>query len=132
LAKGDFVGNEGTTIEAEYALKDVNPDEFDAVIFVGGPGMTKELDNEELHALARRFDESGKLLTAICIAPSMLANAGVLKGKKATVFPTGKGFLISGGAEYTAKQVEKDGLLITADGPESAAAFANEIINHFK
>lgn len=128
LAKGDFTGNEGTTVEAEYTPQEVNPMDWDAVAFIGGPGMTRELENEYLQDLAKRFYASGKITSAICVAPAMLANAGLLKGKKATVFPTAKGYLIDGGADYTAKAVEKDGSLITADGPESAAAFANELI----
>lgn len=128
LAKGDFSGNEGTTVEAEYALEDVKATDFDAVIFVGGPGMTRELENKDLQDLAKRFYDEKKITSAICVAPAVLANAGLLKGKRATVFPTAKGFLVEGGADYTAKPVEVDGLLITADGPESATAFANELI----
>jgi protease I len=132
LQKGDIVGNEGTTVEAEYAVEEVDPSDFDVVIFVGGPGMTRELDNIELQNLSKKFYESGKLTTAICIAPAMMAKAGLLTGKKATVFPTGKGFLIENGVNYTGNTVEKDGSIITADGPESSTAFANEIINYFK
>lgn len=132
LKRGDFVGNEGTTVTAEYSLDEVDPKDFDAVIFIGGPGMTKELENKDLQALAKKSMEADNLTAAICIAPAMLGNAGLLSGKKATVFPTGRGYLIEGGAEYTARPVERDGKLITADGPESAAAFANEIINYFK
>ncbi len=132
LEKGNIVGNEGTTVEAGYAVKEINPKDFDAIIFVGGPGMTKELDNTELHALAKKSHASGKLTAAICIAPAMMAKAGVLTGKKATVFPTGKGFLIENGVDYTGNTTEKDGSIITADGPESSAAFANEIINYFQ
>jgi len=132
LKKGNFSGNEGLTVEAEYDLKEVESESFDAVVFIGGPGMTRELENEDLQNLAREFLAKGKLTAAICIAPAMLGGAGALKGKKATVFPTGKGYLIEGGADYTAKSVERDGLIITADGPESAAAFAYEIINALK
>jgi protease I len=132
LKKGDFVGNEGTTVEAEYSIDEVDPAAFDAVIFIGGPGMTKEMDNAELQSLAKKAMETDNLTAAICIAPAMMGKAGVLAGKKATVFPTGKGYLIEGGAEYTGKAVERDGKLITADGPESSTAFANEIINYFQ
>lgn len=128
LVKGDFSGNEGTTVEAEYALEEVVAADFDAVVFIGGPGMTRELENKGLQDLAERFYDAKKVTSAICVAPAVLANAGLLKGKKATVFPTAKGYLVEGGADYTAKPVEIDGLLITADGPESATAFANELI----
>lgn len=132
LKKGDFVGNEGTTVTAEYSIDDIDPGLFDAVIFIGGPGMTKELENKDLQAFAKKAMDANNLTAAICIAPAMMGDAGVLKGKRATVFPTGRGYLIEGGAEYTGKAVEHDGKLITADGPQSATAFANEIINYFK
>ena len=51
--------------------------------------------------LANEFFQDGKPTTAICIAPTILANAGILKGKS-TVFPDGKDALIKGGAQYTA------------------------------
>lgn len=131
LKKGNFVGNEGTTVEADYELSEVNPNDFDAMVFVGGPGMSHELENKDLQDLAKKFYQSGKLTAAICVAPAVLANAGILKDKKATVFPTAKGYLIEAGADYTAQAVTIDGSIITADGPESSTAFANEIIKYF-
>ncbi|MDD5086856.1 MAG: DJ-1/PfpI family protein, partial [Candidatus Nanoarchaeia archaeon] len=74
------------------------------------------------------FYESGKITAAICIAPVILANAGVLDGKKATVFPSGKDDIMVRGADYTGEQVTQDGKVITANGPAAARSFGEAIV----
>jgi protease I len=64
----------------------------------------------------------------ICIAPVILANAGLLKDKNATVFPDGIEKLQAGKAIYTGNIVEVDGRLITGCGPEAAEKFGNELV----
>jgi protease I len=63
------------------------------------------------------------------MAPTILSKAGVLRGKRATVFPSAEDIKIvkDGGAQYTGANVETDGRLITADGPQSAERFAEAI-----
>ena len=80
-----------------------------------------------IFALAIAAAESGKPLGAICVSPTILANAGVLKGRNATVWPSQSKALVSGGATYTAQPVETDGPIITADGPASATRFGEAI-----
>ena len=67
------------------------------------------------------------LLAAICIAPSILANAGLLEGKKVTSYSSEASNIKSKGANYTSRPVEQDGKIITADGPGSAKAFGKAI-----
>ena len=81
--------------------------------------------------MARSFAEAGKVVAAICIAPVILARAGLLKGKRATVFPDGIPELEKAGAVYTAQSVERDGRIITGNGPEAAEAFGREIAAQF-
>ncbi|MFH0838304.1 MAG: DJ-1/PfpI family protein [Patescibacteria group bacterium] len=109
--------------KADILLDEVMEDDFDAVLFVGGPGIHAYFDDEDFHSVARAFFAAGKLTTAICAAPVILGRAGLLNGKKATCFPAQAEELIRSGAEYTEKHVEKDGLIITADGPASAYDF---------
>jgi len=84
-------------------------------------------DDPVAHAVAQEAVAQGKVLAAICIAPTTLAKAGVLQGKKATVFSSEAEELKACGANYTGTSVERDGLIITADGPKAAVEFAEEI-----
>lgn len=104
----------------DILLDEIMEDDFDAVLFVGGPGIYEYFDDADFQSVARAFYGAGKLTTAICAAPSVLANAGLLEGKKATCFEGEAENLKAKGALYTGGHVEKDGLIITADGPESA------------
>lgn len=117
----------GMVVTPDLALGGVSAADFDAVIFVGGSGAQVFFDDRKAQALAVETLKSGKPLGAICVAPTILANAGVLKGRQATVWPSQAGALTAGGATCTGHPVEKDGSIITADGPTSAAKFGDEI-----
>jgi protease I len=113
-------------------VSDINPKDFDAVIFVGGPGCLKCLDNDDSYNLCRKILEADKILGAICISPVILAKAGVLKGRKATVWASSMDKsaiknLLENGAVYVEKPVVVDQNIITADGPQSAEEFGREI-----
>ena len=123
----------GATVKPDLLLKDVNPADYAAVVFVGGPGAKEYWQDQQAHEIARLALDKDKparpgILAAICIAPVTLANAGVLKGKRATVWPSEAPRLKAAGAIYTAQHVETDGPIITADGPESAAQFGQALL----
>lgn len=124
---GECVGRFGAKAQADLALDEVDPDAFDAVIFVGGAGSAVYFDDSRAHALARRIDERGGVVAAICIAPSTLAHAGLLKGKRATAYPTQKDDLVGYGAVWSDGPVEIDGRIITANGPDAARAFGEAV-----
>ncbi len=109
--------------KVDVLLDDVMEDDFDAVMFIGGPGASAHFDDDDFHSIARAFFTANKLTTAICAAPVILARAGLLKGVKSTCWPSHGGDLKAAEAEYTEAHVEKDGLIITADGPDSAYKF---------
>ncbi len=127
-AKGMF----GTTVEIDLDIEDVKVDDYDAVIFVGGAGSSIYFENQIVLNIAKEAYEKGKIIGAICIAPGILANAGLLKGKKATIFDSGDGqfpeMLKKKEAEYTGKNVEQDGKIITANGPHAAEEFGKKIV----
>lgn len=130
--KGTAIGADGGEAEVEFLISEINPKEYDAVIFVGGPGALNALDNESSYKLARETIAENKILAAICIAPTILAKAGVLKGKNATVWSSlfDKSpikVLKENGANYIAEPVVRDGNIITANGPEAAKKFGEEI-----
>lgn len=131
--KGIAVGADGGEAEVNLTASEVNVADFDAVVFIGGPGMGQNLDNEEFQKIAGEAAKADKVLGAICIAPALLAKAGVLKDKKAAVWssPMDKSaikILKESGAEYLAEDVVADGKIVTAAGPHAAREFAEALI----
>ena len=138
---GTCTGKFGGKQEATVALKGVDISSFDKVAFIGGPGAAALADNEDAKQIARETVAQGKILGAICIAPLILARAGVLKGKHATVWdpstrsasglarsgqvapPTPSQILQEEGATYTGKDVTVDGKIVTGNGPATAEKF---------
>lgn len=127
----EAVGKLGLKVRPDLLVAEIKPDDYGAIVFVGGGGAAQYFADFAVHALARSFAEAGKVVAAICIAPVILARAGLLKGKRATVFPDGIPELEKAGAVYTAQSVERDGRIITGNGPEAAEAFGREIAAQF-
>ena len=148
---GKAIGTDGGEVDVDLSVSEVNPAEFadlqgksshdsiqsissfDAVVFIGGPGCLDNLDNENSYNLAKEAISENKALAAICVSPVILAKAGVLKGKNATVWssPLDKSainILKENGANYQAESVVVDGKIITANGPSAAEEFAQKII----
>jgi protease I len=118
----------GKTYKPDILLTNIKADEFDAVVFIGGAGASEYWTDSNAHLVAKSAAEKGKLVCAICIAPVTLANAGLLDGKKATVWKSEASKIKAKGATYTGADVEVDGKLVTANGPESAARFGRAIV----
>lgn len=119
----------GATVKPDILLNKVNVQDYDAIVFVGGSGASEYWDDAQAHQIAKEALEQGKLLAAICIAPVTLANAGLLKGRKATVFPSEIAKLRAKGVAYSAAEVIQDGNIITANGPAAATRFAQAILD---
>lgn len=125
------LGANGGETKIDLNCKNTNPADFDLVIFIGGPGAIKHLNNETSYQIAKKTIELGKKLAAICIAPTILARAGVLKDKKATAWTSALNkksidILRENGAIYTDKPVVEDEI-ITANSPDSAEEFGNAL-----
>lgn len=118
----------GAKVKPDILFRDVQAKDFDAVIFVGGSGASQYWNDPLAHKLAQDAAGLNKVLAAICIAPVTLSNAGLLKGKRATVWSSESEKLKAGGANYTGRPVEKDGNIITASGPAAATEFGYEIV----
>jgi len=119
--------------KVDLLVSDVKPADFDAVIFIGGAGALVCLNNEDSYKLTQSTIEQGKILAAICIAPVILARAGILKDKQATVWssPLDKSSietLKENGAKYVGGAVVIDGKIITANGPSAAKEFGEKIV----
>ena len=122
-------GAHGIRFYTDTLLADVDFSAFDGIVYPGGPGTYSLGDVPGVRALAEQFLASGKLLAAICAAPGMLSQTGLLLGKTATGYP---GCNPAGQAEWTENTTERDGNLITGKGPGAAAYFAIEIIRYLE
>jgi len=126
---GTATGKLGMKTSVDITLAQLNAADYDAVLFVGGPGSFDLYENKTCHKIAQDTLAQGKVLGAICAAPGILAHAGVLQGKKATMFDD-TGVLAQFGAIYTGNDVEVDGKIITATGPVTTKAWAEAILVH--
>ncbi|OIO00347.1 hypothetical protein COY52_03200 [Candidatus Desantisbacteria bacterium CG_4_10_14_0_8_um_filter_48_22] len=132
---GEAVGKISARVKPDAELSRVNFSDYDAIVVVGGPGSSEYLwDNKVLRKGLVEMQAKGKVVTAICISTVVLARAGVLKGKKATVFPDPEGIseLKKAGAIYVNQHVITDGKIVTGDGPDAALEFARAVIKLLK
>lgn len=134
---GVAMGSQGGEAAVDAILSEVNVSDFDGVIFIGGAGAHKHINDPKFHRLAKETLMSRKLLAAICIAPAILAEASALKGKRATVWSNALDksavkILQENGAIYQTESVVRDGNIITANGPEAAKEFGGIIAETLK
>jgi protease I len=134
ISRAKATGVGGTAVQPDMAVHEANPEFFDALVIVGGPGSPVLAKTEEVLDLVRNANKQGKVVAAICLAPMALANAGVLSGKKATVYPSKDAIetLRSHDARYMEEPVVMEGDIITADCPASAGKFGNAIVQLLK
>ena len=121
----------GGTAQAQISLSEAEVKDYELILFVGGPGAVDYQQDEEAHKIAQEAVKQNKILAAICIAPTILAYAGVLNGKKATVWNDDgleEDILKENGATFTGEKVTVDGKIITANGPRAAEEFAKKIL----
>lgn len=123
----------GQTWQVEETLEQQNAADFDALVVVGGMGSPTYLwQNQTLLQLVRDFHGQNKVISAICLSGAVLAIAGVLEGRQATVWemPESLAEFEKGKATFVRQDVVTDGHIITSNGPHAARAFAQEIANH--
>ena len=132
---GVTLGVLGGEAEATLDIKNIKAEDFDAVVFVGGNGAQEYFENEEAHRIAREFNDAKKIVGAICIAPVILAKAGILEGRTAAVWSsamdkTGPKALLQGKCVVSKNSVEVSDNIITANGREASEEFAREIVEN--
>ena len=125
-------GERGMKVRPDIDFFNVNENNFSAIVLVGGKGSKDYWNNENLHRIVKDFNSSGKIVSAICSAPIILARAGLLSKIPATCWDEDKNELIKLGIKYQDRHIviEKD--IITADGPHSAEQFAESVLNMIK
>ncbi len=128
---GSARGMYGTEARTDLLISNANPDDYSAIVIIGGSGSKQYLwGDKNLQQLAKQFQYRNKVVAAICLSPAVLAEAGLLNGKEATVFPDSEAVQIlrSNGAIYTDKSLALSGKIVTAREPASTAEFAAAII----
>lgn len=121
------VGYRGTALNMDTNLSDVKVDEYDAIVFVDGIGVSKFADDSKVLEIIREANSKGKIVAAITIAPVLLGEAGILSGKNATCWPEWQVMMRRYGANLEYSSVVRDGNIITAFGPTASREFAQEI-----
>ncbi len=124
---GTIGGMLGGKAAAGIGFRDVDINAYNAIVFIGGGGSAAYFNDSQALSIAKKAAESGKVIAAICIAPVILANAGLLKGKKATVSAGEEDSLRAKGAIYTGEALTVDGSIITACGPKASKDFGKAI-----
>ncbi len=124
-------GTHGIPVQADLLFEDADYENCEMIVLPGGlPGATNLLEHKGLKAQIEAFAAAGKWLAAICAAPMVLGAHGVLRGKKATIYPEMEEHLI--GAEPTGETVTVDGNVITGQGPALAMEFALQLLEALK
>jgi 4-methyl-5(b-hydroxyethyl)-thiazole monophosphate biosynthesis len=127
LHEGAVTSARKVRVLPDTVIDTVRSEDFDMVVLPGGqPGADNLNADPRVRSLVRSFYADGKLTGAICAAPYVLANAGVLDGRRATSFPSYRNRL--GTAVYEEKTVVEDGNVLTSQGPGTAIAFGLAIV----
>jgi protease I len=128
-AKGKY----GKSAPIDLLLEKVNPEDYEGVILIGGPGASIFIDDKKTHSLLQDFFKAQKLTAAICISPLTLAKAGVLKNQKATIHESYQKELkkMKDITVLNQNVVQSDNI-ITACGPQAAQEFGEQILAYLK
>ena len=116
--KRQIMGAHQIVFHADEVYADMNFDEFDGIVYPGGPGTGAMGEKPGVKELAQKFLNNGKMLAAICAAPGMISETGI------------PGCKPKGGAIWSEDAAVVDGNLVTGKGPGAAAEFAIEIIRY--
>lgn len=126
------IAKDGSTEHVNYLVKNIPLDNIQGLFIVGGPGTMENLDNAETYKILKEAAAKKIKLGAICIAPRILAAAGILENKQATgwngdnelgaIFKKANAFLKS-------QDVVRDGDILTAVGPDAAREYGEQMIS---
>ncbi len=127
LQTGAIAGGHGVKVVPDRQIEGINIEDFDALILPGGsPGYVNLGNDKRVLDVVRKAFELGKVVAAICGAPSVLAKAGILEGKKVTIYPGLETALA--GAKHINERVVVDGKIVTSQGPGTALEFSVKLV----
>lgn len=123
----------GESVSVDITVDEVSTGDYDALLLPGGqmnPDILRM--NERAIEIVREFADSGKPVAAICHAPWLLAEAGVIRGKTVTGWPSIRTDLRNAGANVVDCEVATDGNIITSRNPDDIPAFSDTLIGQLK
>jgi protease I len=130
--KGTFTGKNGTEIEADASIEDIVAADFDGLLLPGGVANPDKLRmNPMAVEFVKRFFDDSKPVAAICHAPWLLIEAGVVSGKKLTSWPSLKTDITNAGGIWVDEEVVVDNGLVTSRKPDDISAFSAKAIEEF-
>ncbi len=119
----------GETVDVDRTLADADPDDYDALVLPGGVMNPDDLRmRDEAISFVRAFFKAGKPVSAICHAPQLLIDCGVLEGREVTSYPSIKQDLKNAGARWVDQPVVTDQGLTTSRSPEDLQVFIPKTI----
>jgi protease I len=124
-------GSQGGSTDPDMHIEDIRVDSLDALVIVGGSGARKHLwQSDVLLRKVREANDKGKIIGAICISGAIPALAGIMKGRRGTVYPDPEALdeLKRAGETYVDEGVVVDGNVVTGKGPQYAKEFAEVIL----
>jgi protease I len=130
--KDAIEGKDGTKVDVDVNVEDVNAADFDGLLLPGGVGNPDVMRTvPEAVDFVRDFFELHKPVAAICHAPWMLIEADVVEGRTLTSWPSLKTDLVNAGAEWVDEEVVTDQGLVTSRNPDDIPAFIAKAIEEF-
>jgi protease I len=119
-------------IKVDRLIEEADPSDYDALMVPGGVGNPDQLRGDEnAVSFVREFFDSEKPVAAICHAPWVLVEAGVVRGRKLTSWPTLQTDIRNAGGNWVDKEVVTDGNLVTSRKPDDIPAFNEKMIGLF-
>ncbi len=129
LTPNPIQGAHKMKIIPDKSVDEVVTNEFDVVICPGGsPGYLNLRKDSRVIQIIKTAYNKNKLVGAICAAPTVLSDAGILEHKNCTIYPGMENELITGGGKPKSDNVVVDGNIITSKGPATALEFALKLV----
>jgi protease I len=124
--------DKGDTFDVDRTVSDADATDYDGVVLPGGVANPDNLRQDaEAVEFLRAFFEAGKPVAAICHAPWMLIEAGVVEGRTVTSWPSLQTDLRNAGAEWVDEEVVTDSGLVTSRKPDDLPAFTAKAVEEF-
>jgi protease I len=128
IKRGPIKGKHGYEVEANKALKEVKPDDYDILVLPGGKAPETVRKDKNAIEIAKHFFQRNKPVAAICHGPQTLISAGLIKGRRATCYKSVAPEMEDAGALYEDREVVVDGNLVTSRQPSDLPVFMREML----